>query len=144
MGLIHLFDKWIQEHGSAALSKEVIADLRQKIVDSDSAHAKEVQELNVAQAKEIARLNEIHAEEMANLERTMQLKAETREGEVVEHLGAIFKRKADGTFHEAVYCPKCGVSTASIFHMPYACDSCRWNASFGDEDLPRILKELPA
>jgi hypothetical protein len=49
MPLIPLFDKWILEHGSATLSKEVIADLRQKIIDSDSAHAREVQELKAAQ-----------------------------------------------------------------------------------------------
>jgi hypothetical protein len=69
MPLVPLFEKWILEHGSATLSKEVIADLRQKIVENDAAHAKEVQGLKAAQAKEVALLNEHHAEEMATLER---------------------------------------------------------------------------
>jgi hypothetical protein len=71
MALTDLFDKWILEHGSATLSEEVIGDLRQKIADSDTTHAKAVKEMHEAQAKEITRLNELHAEEMANLERAI-------------------------------------------------------------------------
>jgi hypothetical protein len=66
--LIKLFEKWIQEHGSASLSKEVIDDLRQKITDSDKAHKTEIENLKVVQTQEVARLNEQHAREMAALE----------------------------------------------------------------------------
>ena len=71
MGLIELFDKWILEHGSASLTKENLANLREKIVKENAAHAKEMQEIRLAHANEIARLNEHHAEEMAGLERTI-------------------------------------------------------------------------
>ena len=60
MNLIELLDKWMLEHGSASLTKENLAILREKMVEESAAHA-----------KEIARLNEHHAEEMADLERTI-------------------------------------------------------------------------
>ena len=81
--VIDLVDKWILEHGSASLSKEAIADLRQKITDSDAAHATEMQELQSTHTKEIARLNKRHADEMANLERMI---AELQEPQPPAHL----------------------------------------------------------
>ena len=45
MGLIELFDKWILEHGSASLTKENLANLREKMVEENAAHAKEIARL---------------------------------------------------------------------------------------------------
>ena len=65
-------------------------------------------------------------------------------GEFIEHCGAMFKRKTEGGFHRAVYCPKCKQSTAApIPHLPYHCN-CGWWADFKSSELDRIMKDLPA
>ncbi|HYT60243.1 MAG TPA: hypothetical protein VEL06_08730 [Haliangiales bacterium] len=60
----------------------------------------------------------------------------------VEHRGALFKRKPDGGFHEAVYCPKCHTSTSSPDgHAAYHC-YCGWRADFNGFEFRKILKDL--
>jgi hypothetical protein len=65
--------------------------------------------------------------------------------ELVEHRGAFFKRKHEGGYHEAVYCPKCRNSAGSMdgFEIQYSCVPCRWVATFAPMDLPKIIAELP-
>lgn len=68
-------------------------------------------------------------------------KAEQSEFE--EHRGAVFKRRAKGGFHKAVYCPGCA-SVASPFEgtQQFHCDSCQWSSSFSVSELPSVLKEV--
>ena len=61
--------------------------------------------------------------------------------EFVESHGALFKRNPDGSFQEAVYCPRCKTSTVSIGFPQFDC-SCGWVSSFTQSDLPKILREL--
>lgn len=62
--------------------------------------------------------------------------------EFVESHGALFKLKPDGTFHKAVYCPKCRNSAAKFDGVHFDCAACDWMSSFEASDLPGILDEL--
>jgi len=62
----------------------------------------------------------------------------------VEHRGAFFKRKPEGGYHLAVYCPRCHESTGSLHEeMPCVCSACDWYSGFSSGQLASILKELP-
>jgi regulator of replication initiation timing len=64
--------------------------------------------------------------------------------EFVEHRGALFKRKHDGGYEHAVYCPECHRSAFSMDKFfPYACDKCQWSADFTGRELDEVLGGLP-
>jgi hypothetical protein len=69
------------------------------------------------------------------------LAAKTMLQEFVEHRGALFKRKPDGGYHLAVYCPRCKQSVGSFHTLPYEC-SCGWSADFSGSDLQSVMKDL--
>jgi hypothetical protein len=71
-----------------------------------------------------------------------ELSAKTTREEFVEHRGALFKRKAGGGYHMAVYCPRCKQSASSLHTLPYDCP-CGWSADFNKFDLAAIMKDLP-
>lgn len=56
-----------------------------------------------------------------------------------EYRGAFFKRKPDGTFHEAVYCGTCKNSTTTVSGEPYTNEpficKCGWRSSFSLGDF---------
>jgi regulator of replication initiation timing len=73
-----------------------------------------------------------------------ELAAKTREEQFVEHRGALFKRKPEGGYHLAVYCPRCHSSTSSLHGAPYACtEQCWWIGEFSQRELAKVISELP-
>jgi hypothetical protein len=63
--------------------------------------------------------------------------------EFVEERGALFKRRPEGGYHKAVFCPKCRMPMGSMEGvLPYACDKCKIVLDFTGDDLPEILREL--
>jgi len=72
MPLMPLVEKFIREHGSASISKDLIELLREEARIADKQHAQEIEDLKKAQAEEVARLNQNHAVEMAYLERRIE------------------------------------------------------------------------
>ena len=131
MGLFSDLQTLITEHGSAAILRERIALL----ADQAKALEKQVEDLKTENA-ELKKNN-------GELQR--KLSAKTLPDEFIEHRGALFKRKPDGSYHLAVYCPHCRKSTsAMVDEFPYACtDKCGWIGSFTPGELNSILKELP-
>ena len=128
MGLIEYLDKLIVEHGSS-----VIADKHRDFIRAQAAALeKKVADLeadNTALKKRVSHLES-------------ELAAQTRLKEFEEHRGAFFKRKPDGSYHLAVYCPRCKQSANSNHMLPYSC-SCGWSAGFAAWELKSVMKELP-
>src|SRR2546430_1402537 len=123
MKLFAEIERLITEHGSAAILRERLALL------ADQAKAQE---------KELAATQERVTElERENARMKAQLAASAHSAQFVEHRGALFKRKQDGTFHLAVYCPICRKPTGSPHpEIPYSCtEACGWVGSFGSRYL---------
>lgn len=62
--------------------------------------------------------------------------------EFLEKNGAFFKRRPDGGYHDAVYCPKCHISTSPFppgDHGNFACPSCGWFSSFSAGELKTVM-----
>lgn len=131
--LIDSIDKLIVERGSAVVLRERVALLREQLVllerDKENALAK-VAELQqrLAQAQgESAR----HAASQQFVE---------------GRGGALFKRRSQGGYMEAVYCPLCHRPTSTFpdDSESYCCDACRWFSTFSGNELRSVLAELPA
>jgi hypothetical protein len=134
MGLIEYLDKLVVEHGSAVVMEKHLAFIRAQA----AALEKKVSELEAANSGLEKQVSHLKSE----------LAAKTRLEEFAEHEGALFKRKPDGSYHAAVYCPRCKIAagtTGSIIHrsvIPYSC-GCGWVSGFPASRLDTILKELP-
>jgi len=131
MSLCADIERLITEHGSAAILRERLALL------ADQAKA---QEKLLADSQR--RVTELEQE---NSQLQQKLAATERAEEFVEHRGALFKRKPDGSYHHAVYCPLCHKPTGSLIdEMVYSCtESCGWVGTFTPRDLPKVMSELP-
>jgi len=63
--------------------------------------------------------------------------------QAIEHRGAVFRRRADGTFRCGVYCPKCARPMTSIKGQgPYQCRHCNVRVDFTAQDLERVMAEI--
>lgn len=63
---------------------------------------------------------------------------------LIEHQGALFKRKHDGEYHQAVFCPTCEGLTSSLADMLcFYCSRCNWRSEFTGKQLPAVMKDLP-
>ena len=131
MGLFADIERLITEHGSAAILRERLA----LIADQARAQEKQLAESQ----RRVADL------EQENAQLKTKLAAAARADEFVEHRGALFKRKADGGYHQAVYCPLCHKPTGSLIdEMVYSCtEACGWVGTFTPRQLPKIMSELP-
>jgi hypothetical protein len=131
MSLLADIERLITEHGSAAIMRERLALL----ADQAKALEQKVKDLEQELAATKKKLGETER----------QLAAKSRADEFLEHRGALFKRKADGSYHQAVYCPICHKPTGAIIgEMPFACtEKCGWIAAFTPDDLSRVMSELP-
>ena len=106
-----------------------------------------IREQAQALEKQIEKLeSEVAALKKQNAELHAQLAAKSRAEEFVEHRGALFKRKPEGGYHLAVYCPICHKPTGAIDdQIPFACTNhCGWMGSFTPRDLLKIIAELTA
>lgn len=122
--------KLITEHGSAAILRERLA----LFVDKVSHLEKENADLKANLHKSHEECNSLRA----------QLKNQSIVEQFIEHEGMLFKRKAGGGYHSAVYCPSCKMVMSTIdAGIPLNCSKCEIIAPWRPHDLPRILKELP-
>lgn len=128
--ILDIFDKFIIEHGSAAIRADHIALLRDQLKAAE---------------QQIERLEA----EKANAEKLIadyksKLESVSRGEEFVEYRGALFKRKPEGGYHLSAYCPSCRRVAGTIAHnFPYSCTPCDWASEFSPADLDRLIKELP-
>lgn len=128
--LTKLFNDIVTEHGSSTIQKERIVLYKEKM------------EALVEKVKELESKNAELEKERSNL--AAQLKTKTSQEEFVEHRGALFKRKPEGGYHLAVYCPHCRKSVDSPHGiLPYCCTRDNWFADFDRRELEKIMKELP-
>jgi primosomal protein N' len=125
-----LLSDLVTEHGSATIRGERILQLKEQ-VEALMEKVKELESQNSDLEKENSKL-------------AAQLKAKTCEEEFVEHRGALFKRKPEGGYHLAVYCPVCRHSVDSIEAiMPYVCERDKWWSSFRGNEIDKVRAELP-
>jgi primosomal protein N' len=130
--IARIFNEIITEHGSSAILKERVEFLR----DQMQALMEKVKELEAKNAEL----------EREGSDLTAQLITKTSREEFEEHRGAFFKRKPEGGYHLAVYCPSCHRAAGSIHpKMPFTCDKpgCSWVSGFKGRELDDIIKELP-
>jgi len=143
MGLLTYFDTLIREHGSASIRADQIALLRdeisvfeRKLVDATA--------LSFQYAETIAQLKSQNEQLHAKL-RDLQAIIDQQE-QFDERNGAMFKRDGQGGHHDAVYCPRCHVSTspsgpASMGSRRFTC-TCGWQSPFQVRDIHSIRATL--
>jgi hypothetical protein len=137
--LLDAVDKLINEHASAAVMKDHLGLLRDRLANVEI----QIGELNAAHEKEIRDLKADHAKAIQELKSSYERQKLGTE-QYIEHRGALFKRKGDGNFHEAVYCPRCRIATSPFppfGRSPYTCN-CGWIATFTPYDLKQVMSEL--
>jgi len=118
MGLVDLAEKLINERGSAAVMEKRLMLIKEE--------AAVLERKNGEMACEVERLSKENAE-------------------FVEEFGAAFKRKPDGTFHEAVYCPIHHTPASSMEGgVPYFCSdpNCGWSSNITPNTLKSTILKL--
>jgi hypothetical protein len=129
MGIFEALQKLITEHGSAAVL-EKHRDLVLEQVRSLEKRQVELEVENASLKTKIAELEE-------------KLASQTPP-EFVESHGALFKRKAEGGYHEAVFCPRCkGPMFALSPGVPFQCGPCKILVNFNKRDYHSIVDSLP-
>jgi len=126
--IIDALDALITKGAPLCDVKAAIARLRDQL----EAFEKEVKELQEQKAG---------LEEEADNFYT-QIETNPGKEQFVEHRGALFKRKPEGGYHLAVYCPRCHGSAGSFGGLPYECGKCKWFADFEKSDLANVMLEL--
>jgi len=123
-------ERFITEHGSSAVLKEWLFLLQDKIVLLKEAVSKlEQDKSNLKTQIEVLQIK------LASASNAKQFR---------EERGALFKRRAVGGQHQAVYCPRCR-QTASP-SPPGSELNCNygWFWSFTEEELASVLSQLSA
>jgi hypothetical protein len=123
-------ERWITEHGSAVILKEHRSFLQAQL----GAAKDDVTKLE----KENADLKS----KVAELEK--KLASALVSEQFVEERGALFKRRAGGGYHSAVYCPSCRQSASPFPPGEEFNCKCGWFSSFTERELPSVLHALTA
>ena len=128
LNLLGLFERLINEHGSATVLKERLVLVKEQLVLHERKFA-ELEQENTQLRKQIQQLEEAASKDAAREQYT-------------EYRGALFKRNGHGGHHLAVYCPKCQLSTAPwpTQGEPFACD-CGWFSTFSGTELAGVVAE---
>lgn len=130
MGLLDLIERAINEHGSAAIMRERLELIREQGQALEKKLAVSEEE-NTALRRRVAELEG-------------QLAAKTEREDFVECRGALFKRRSDGGYHLAVYCPRChGPMSSLMDETPFYCGSCRVSVNFIGSQLRSVMADLP-
>ena len=130
MSLIGEIQKLIEEHGSASILKERLAFWQDRL----EALEREKHQLET-------KLANCEAE---NAKLRVQLSALQGSEEFIECKGALLKRNSDGTLHEAIYCPKCKLSTSPQGNWPYdyyTC-ACGWRSMLSLYDVQLYFNQV--
>lgn len=113
---------------SIGVCKEHVALLQTKIsFIKDEVTKLEEENTNLKQ-----RISELHK----------QAAASAKSEEYSENRGALFKRRPGGGYHNAVYCPRCHLST---FSFPPGAEfncNCGWVSSFTEGELASVITSI--
>lgn len=121
-------ERLINEHGSATILRERLQLANDRYVELEKQVAKLQEEKRELQ------------EQVAELSAALRATQVSKEFE--EEHGALFKRRAGGGYHRAVYCPECK-RAASEFAGEFDC-SCGWHTDLGGKTLEQVIANLPA
>lgn len=75
-------------------------------------------------------------------ERISSLEKKNPSDEFTEYNGMLFKRNFDGTWAEAVFCPRCKLSTNILPKKNIKC-RCGWSVRFEYNSIKVFLDKLP-
>ena len=129
MNPLALIEKVINEHGSSTILKERLAAIKDelsKVIAERDDYKNQLSELKA---------------EVYDLRKKVE--HQSRKDEFTEHRGALFKKKASGSYQDAVYCPICHGAMSSLEKvLPYNCSRDGQTVDFKGTDLPKILREL--
>jgi len=131
MGLVDLAEKLINERGSAAIMEKRLLLIKEE--------AAALEKKNSDLTREVERLSK------ENAELNRKLAAATKAEEFVEEFGAAFRRKPDGSFHEAIYCPIHHTPAGSPDGgFPYSCSNpnCGWVSNITPNTLKSTILKL--
>ena len=128
MGLLETIDKLITERGSAAVMDKHLAFVREQAATLEKQIAT-LQQENTTLKQQLAKCQG-------------ELSANATAEDFIEHRGVLFKRKAGGGYHLAVYCPLCQKPAGSPEGIPYHC-RCGWCGDFGAGELKQVMEDLP-
>ena len=130
MSLFGELQKLIEEHGSASILRERLAFWQDRL----EALEKEKTQLET-------KLAFCEAE---NAKLRLQTTARQEAEEFVEYKGALLKVKTDGKFHEAIFCPKCKLSTSPKGDWPYDFYECvcGWRSTLSRYDVSLYFNQL--
>lgn len=129
MGLLEAFDKLITEHGSSAIQKERIVQLREQLERLQHEHER------------------LATEHQRVLSENQRLREELEKKSVpdryLEHRGVLFRRLQNGTIQDEAYCPACKIPMTSLGGiLPLRCSNCKREASFTGQALHKIVSEI--
>lgn len=129
MGLMDQVEKLINEHGSSSILRDRL-DL-----------VKEQAEVLERKVKDLEQLNSVLEARCQELEE--RLKTHAAPDNFIEHEGALFQRKPDGSYREQVFCPKCHqIASSPLNEIEYQC-KCGWSGRFSGRQLKRVMSTLP-
>lgn len=94
--------------------------------------------------KEMVNLKQENARLEESLQQAMkELMDKIESEEFVQYEDALFKKKADGTYHRAVFCPKCHSVMSSFAHgIPHFCRPCHQSTKITPDMLDEIISKL--
>ena len=73
-----------------------------------------------------------------------ELAAKTVTADLVEHKGALWKRKPGGGYYDDVLCRECHNPMVSFCKIhPYHCDPCNVVVNFNGRELSQVMRSLP-
>jgi hypothetical protein len=131
MGLATMIEKLINERGSAAIMEKRLVLIKEQAEVVDRKN------------QELTRENAELKKENADLK--VKLAAAIKAEEFVEEFGAAFKRKPDGSFHNAIYCPIHLTPAGSPDGgFPYSCSNpnCGWVSDITPNKLGATIRKL--
>ncbi|SUC14443.1 Uncharacterised protein [Proteus vulgaris] len=97
-----------------------------------------IQKANEATEKELAELK------IKNSELEKEIASYREKDQLIQHMGATFRKNPSGGYIRAVYCPNCLKSVGSYFNdFPFHCESCGWSSSFEGGELDSVISSIP-
>lgn len=129
MSLLTDITGWINEQGTSAILRERLALLRDQLQDRDHR----IQTLQAAM-QQLER-------ESADLRR--QLQQQTVPEDLVEHRGALFRKRPGGQVQEDALCLRCRTPMYSVGGAtPFKCGSCGYIVGFTGRELHGVLAQV--
>ena len=138
MGLGKMLEKLINEHGSAVILKERLELMKDQAIAVENENTN-LKAKNATLTRRVTQLASENAMLHSRLARSQ--KAE----DFVEYEGAAFKRRADGTFHQTIYCPIHHLPASAMDGVcPYMCPQkdCGWTSPITPNTLKSVIAKI--